>query len=91
MGRPPTRTDLRRDPLDYPLAETEEEAARLAASIERAVQWQTGGGIQDLRVRVSPGGVRLEGRCTSYYCKQVAQQVAMRFSGDQLTNQIEVF
>jgi osmotically-inducible protein OsmY len=78
------------DPLDYPLPETVAEAERLAASIERAVQRSTGGGVRNLRVEIDRGGVRLEGRCNTYYCKQLAQQAAMGLSGDRLTNEIEV-
>ena len=67
------------------------EALGLAASIEAAVQQETGWGVQDLCVEVNGGGVLLTGRCSSYYCKQLAQHAAMRQSGgDQLTNQIEV-
>jgi hypothetical protein len=76
--------------LDHPLPETVAEAERLAESIERAVQRSTGGGVRGLRVEVDRGGVRLEGRCNTYYCKQLAQQAAMVLSGDRLTNEIEV-
>ena len=76
---------------DHPLPETLADAERLAASIEQAVLRETGGGVRDLRVRVGRGGIRLEGHCDSYYCKQLAQHAAMGVSGDdRLTNQIEV-
>lgn len=74
-----------------PLPETVEEAERLAASIERAVSRETCGGVRNLRVEVNDQGVRLTGRCTSYYTKQKAQHAAMGISGDEeLTNGIEV-
>ena len=78
------------DPSDHPLPETVAEAERLAASIERAVQNSTSGGVRNLRVEIDRGGVRLEGRCNTYYCKQLAQQAAMGLSGERLTNEIEV-
>lgn len=73
------------------LPETLAEAEELAASIERAVQRETGRGVQDLSVEVNQDGVRLRGRCTTYYCKQLAQHAAMGIpGGDRLTNSIEV-
>jgi hypothetical protein len=73
------------------LPETLEEAENLAASIERAVQRETGRGVDDLTVEVSPQGVLLKGRCTTYYTKQLAQHAAMGMpGGDRLTNSIEV-
>lgn len=73
------------------LPESLAEAERLAASIERAVQRETARGVQDLGVEIHPDGVRLTGRCDTYYCKQLAQHAAMGISGaDRLTNSIEV-
>lgn len=84
------RTDLRPSLADV-LPETLEEAEELAASIERAVQRETGRGVDDLMVEVSPQGILLRGRCTTYYTKQLAQQAAMCMpGGDRLTNRIEV-
>jgi len=75
---------------EHPLPETLAEAERLAASIERAVSRETCGGVLDLRVLVDREGVRLTGRCRTYYTKQKAQQAAMVVSGSRLTNLIEV-
>jgi hypothetical protein len=73
------------------LPETLEEAEELAASIERAVQYETGRGVADLAVEVNPEGILLRGRCTTYYTKQLAQHAAMSIpGGDRLTNSIEV-
>ena len=73
------------------LPETLEEAEELAASIEQAVQRETGRGVEDLTVEVSPQGILLRGRCTTYYTKQLAQHAAMRVpGGDRLINGIEV-
>jgi len=76
---------------NHPLPETLAEAETLAASIEREVWRETGGGVRNLRVEVSPDGTLLTGRCSTYYTKQKAQHAAMRVSGGgQLTNRIEV-
>jgi osmotically-inducible protein OsmY len=73
------------------LPETLEEAEELAASIEQAVQRETGRGVADLTVEVSPQGILLRGRCTTYYTKQLAQHAAMSIpGGDRLINSIEV-
>ncbi len=72
------------------LPETFGGAEQLAASIERAVRRKTSGGVRNLRVEVNRGGIVLEGRCDTYYCKQLAQHAAMNLSGDPLSNQIRV-
>ncbi len=78
------------------LEEAEQRAAliergELAASIERAVQRETAFGVRDLSVEVNRDGVRLNGHCSTYYCKQLAQHAAMGVpGGDRLTNSIEV-
>jgi hypothetical protein len=67
------------------------EAEALAASIERAVQQETGGGVANLAVVVRGDHVWLHGSCCSYYCKQLAQHAAMTVpNGLALTNCIEV-
>lgn len=90
MRNRPDRIGSGAHPGDHPLPETLVEAERLAASIERAVQRETSGGVRNLRVAVERGEIRLEGRCNTYYCKQLAQQAAMVLSRDTLTNRIEV-
>jgi len=73
------------------LPETLEEAEELAASIERAVQCETGRGVADLTVEGGPEGVLLKGHCDTYYTKQLAQHAAMRMpGGDLLINSIVV-
>jgi hypothetical protein len=77
--------------FDGVLPETVEEAEMLAASIERAVQNETAHGVDNLTVEVSAEGIRLHGRCETYYCKQLAQHAAMAIpGGDRLVNNIEV-
>ena len=73
------------------LPETLVEAERLVASIERAVREETGRRVQDLCVEINQNGVLLKGRCTTYYCKQLAQHAAMGMpGGEHVTNSIEV-
>jgi osmotically-inducible protein OsmY len=67
------------------------DADVLATNIERSVQERTGRRIRDLRVEVDTRTVRLHGRCSSYYSKQLAQQAVMDVAGDfTLANEIEV-
>lgn len=62
-----------------------------SARIRRAVRRETRGGVSQLKVEIDSRGVHLLGRCRSFYCKQLAQQSAMRLAGDSpLDNQIEV-
>jgi osmotically-inducible protein OsmY len=85
-----SRTDASQVFADV-LPETLEEAEELAASIERAVQYETGRGVADLTVEVGPKGVLLRGHCDTYYTKQLAQHAAMSIrGGGQLINSIEV-
>ena len=73
------------------LPETLEEAEELAASIERAVQYETDRGVSDLAVEVNSHGILLKGRCRNYYTKQLAQHAVMSMpGGERLTNCIEV-
>ena len=67
------------------------EAEALAASIEKAVQQGTDGGVAHLAVEVRGSRVWLHGSCCSYYCKQLALHAAMTVpAGLNLTNCIEV-
>jgi hypothetical protein len=90
MEDPRSRVSTERDFVGV-LPETLEEAEELAASIERAVQNETGWGVADLTVEVGPQGVLLRGRCETFYTKQLAQHAAMSIpGGDRLINSIEV-
>ena len=85
------RLALPRHLPEHPLPETLAEAEQLAASIERAVWLETGGGVRDLHVEVNREGVLLTGHCDKYYTKQKAQHAAMAVpGGGPLNNQIEV-
>ncbi len=73
------------------MPETLAEAEELAASIQRAVDQETGHGVRGLCVEINGDGVLLRGRCRTYYCKQLAQHAAMAVpGGSRLTNSIEV-
>ncbi|HEX4129903.1 MAG TPA: hypothetical protein VHZ24_07660 [Pirellulales bacterium] len=66
-------------------------AEQLASNIARCVQLRTGQAIRDLRVKIDTQGVRLQGRCLSYYSKQLAQEAVMELAQDvSLMNDIEV-
>jgi osmotically-inducible protein OsmY len=59
--------------------------------VRRAVRRETRGGVRQLKVEIDSRGIRLRGQCGSFYCKQLAQQAAMRLSGESpVNNQIEV-
>ena len=63
----------------------------LAMRVKRSVRRFSGGGVRSLEVHVDHQSIRLGGRCASFYCKQLAQQAAMRISGGaQVINAIEV-
>ena len=86
-----TEARLASEDLGAGLPETLDEAEELAASIEKAVQRETGHAIRGLTVEVNRDGVLLKGRCATYYCKQLAQHAAMAMpGGDRLINSIEV-
>jgi hypothetical protein len=70
-----------------------DDQLRLLARIKRAVRRKTGGGILKLAVLLQNETIVLRGNCTSFYCKQVAQETAMSFLRKievQLLNEIEV-
>lgn len=68
-----------------------EDAEMLAASLRRAVQQETDGAVADLVVEVGPHGVRLSGRCDTFYTKQLAQHAVMRIHSEgRVINNIEV-
>ena len=63
----------------------------LAMRIKRSVRRHAGGGVRALEVQVDREAIRLGGKCASFYCKQLAQQAALRLSdGVQVINGIEV-
>jgi len=66
-------------------------AESLASTIKKAVCEETGHRVQNLAVVVNAQGVRLIGRCRSFYVKQMAQHAAMSVTGElEVINSIEV-
>ena len=64
---------------------------RLARDAAQLVEARLPGGVRCLEVSAECNRVVLRGIASSYYVKQVAQQVAMSLlSGEQVVNQIEV-
>ncbi len=63
---------------------------RLAQEFKAAVKKRTYNGVHQLKVTVDRRGIRLEGRCETFYCKQLAQQAVMALTRKKLVNRIEV-
>ena len=70
---------------------TETQADKLAACILQRIEARLPCRIRNLRVSVTENVVVLEGRCSTYYTKQIAQHTAMGvLEYERLTNHIEV-
>ncbi len=68
------------------------ETALLTAQLEAAIRRLTGDRVRSLRVQVQTETVIIEGRCATFYCKQLAQQAALALLCDEsLVNRIEVY
>ncbi len=86
-------------------AETETPAARetavcesrtaanaIAQAVERAIRRDARRGVSNLEVHIASDGIHLRGRCSTFYCKQLAQHAAASVvSGTRLHNDIEVW
>ena len=69
------------------VADAEQLAARILQRIETRLPCR----IRKLRVFVAENAVVLEGQCSTYYTKQIAQHTAMGvLEYERLTNHIEV-
>ena len=83
--------ELSAQPSRLPAAGRSAASRRLADTVRREILERTGGKIHDLRVEVRDTEVRLHGRCSTFYCKQLAQHAAMALiAGGTLVNEIEV-
>ncbi len=68
------------------------EAERLEVRIQRAVRRATGDKVRELKIDVFESSIVLQGRCATFYCKQLAQHGAMSLCEKRsLDNQIEVW
>lgn len=68
------------------------ESERLAGRIERAIRRATGDRVRTLQVEVHEKTIILQGRCGTFYCKQLSQHAALAMcDGRTLQNQIEVW
>ena len=84
QGMPGTETSgtvRSKDVVSVSPEPTDVQAKELAGRIKRLIRRRTGGGIYQLRVDVGPESILLSGRCTTFYCKQLAQQAAMLLRG----------
>lgn len=64
---------------------------RVLVRVEQAVRRELGRRIRELKVELCAEGVRITGRCTTYYSKQLAQHAAMTAArGATLINDIVV-
>ena len=73
------------------VAEPEAESRQLAVRIHRSILRLAPGWIRDLKVEIRRGVISLDGRCGSFYCKQLAQHAAMELAeGQRVDNRIEV-
>jgi len=60
--------------------------------LEALMSRRLGNRIRDLRVRIHPGGMILQGRTGTYHAKQLAQHAAMELAElPILANDIQVF
>jgi len=63
----------------------------LASLIQERIEKRLGERIRDLRVSLSGDSVLLQGRCKTYYTKQLAQHAALGVIEDEnLENEIKV-
>jgi hypothetical protein len=68
-----------------------ERQRQLAIAIRQRVESRLGGRVRDLAVRVTGETVVLEGKCATYYTKQLAQHAALGvLEHEQLENAIVV-
>ncbi|MCA9229778.1 MAG: hypothetical protein KDA57_03945 [Planctomycetales bacterium] len=85
------RNNLRRSSLDASALISETHAEQLADCILQRIESRLPCRIRDLKVYVSENAVVLEGLCSTYYSKQIAQHAAMGvLEYERLINNIEV-
>jgi hypothetical protein len=68
-----------------------ERYRQLAIAIRQRIESRLAGRVRDLAVRISGDAIVLEGRCATYYSKQLAQHAALGvLDGEHLENAIVV-
>jgi len=67
-----------------PAFDADFHASELAARIKRLIRRRTGSGINQLRVDVGNQTIRIAGHCSTFYCRQLAQQAAMQLGGQRV-------
>jgi len=68
-----------------------DETGKTAVLVRRGILGVAAGRIRSLHVLQQKDSVILEGRCSTFYCKQIAQTVALDLArGYQVSNRIEV-
>jgi hypothetical protein len=90
-------TEVILSPAGFEMARTIEPDHRterqrhIAIAIRQRIESRLGGRIRDLAIRVRGQAIVLEGRCATYYTKQLAQHAALGVLDDeQLENAIVV-
>jgi len=74
-----------------PLDQQVERHRQLAIAIRQRIESRLLGRVRDLTIRISGNTVILEGKCATYYTKQLAQHAAMGILEDEhLDNEIVV-
>ncbi len=90
LAEPPAVCDGPRRTTDAGASVTIQDP--LAATIIGEIRQLTRSGVRDLEIHITPDAIRLRGRCSTYYCKQLAQHAAMHWVGKaRLYNEIEVW
>jgi hypothetical protein len=70
---------------------TAERQRNLAVAIRQRIESRLGGRIRDLAIRIQGRTIVLEGRCATFYTKQLAQHAALGVIEDErLENEIVV-
>ncbi len=68
-----------------------ERRRQLAVAIRQRIESRLGGRVRDLAIRIKGNAIVLEGRCATFYTKQLAQHAALGVLEDeQLDNAIVV-
>jgi hypothetical protein len=68
-----------------------ERYRQLAIAIRQRIETRLAGRVRDLAVRIRGETIVLEGRCATYYTKQLAQHAALGvLDGEPLENAIAV-